>query len=460
MDRILLDYSMDGSGPLTRSLAADSTSGFIADDAPHWSIEPYIPLQVGALIEYLVGRGELPDEAEGDFRALCGRVDKILHQRSGSYQSQFASHYECLDPDTDSLDPFARKEPFSPSDPGTESPAEDMPAVPHSEEKPSDKKSSGQESSSAESSSAASSGAASSDLESFEAEQVVALCEQILDRAGYRKLSHADIEQCVGVSSGWGVPLHVDFDLFQQLVVFARGDVIGNRLRRQWRKLYRRESVAVPIYQRMVVLFRLGQDCEAGEELAASALHLRMFKNIPKQDIDMLLPGARVRISGVDRVKIIVPSLGGFLMSARKIAQYAILFAALALHWTAILVALVVGYLVKSVMSYFQTKNRYQLNLTRHLYFQKLDTNAGVAFRMIQQSHRQSSVEMILAYYAIATSDRPISTRRLRRRCERLVREAVDVEIDFQIDPALQQLLEMQVVTSEDDRYRIAGTAG
>ena len=113
-----------------------------------------------------------------------------------------------------------------------------------------------------------------------------------------------------------------DFDLFEQLVVFARGDIIGTKLRRRLRKMYRRESVAVPIYQRMVVLFRLHDDDKSEEKLTAAALHLRMFKNIPKQDVDMLLPGTRVRISGVDHFKILLPSLGGLLLSLRKIAQY------------------------------------------------------------------------------------------------------------------------------------------
>jgi hypothetical protein len=283
--------------------------------------------------------------------------------------------------------------------------------------------------------------------------EVLALCEQILGQAGYRRLSRGDIEGCIGVASQWGVPLHVDLELFERLIVYARGDIIGTRVRRRVRKLYRRESVSVPIYQRMVVLFQLRDDDDSEENLTASALHLRMFKNVPKQDIDTLLPGSRVRISGIDHAKIIVPSLGGFLMSLRKIAQYALLFAVIALHWTAILFVLLVGYLIKSVMSYFQTKNRYQLNLTRNLYFQKLDANAGVGFHVIAQAHRQSSLEMLLACYAILTSEQPISTRRLRRRCERILREAIDVEVDFQVDRTLQRLLDMNAVRQKDGHW-------
>lgn len=167
----------------------------------------------------------------------------------------------------------------------------------------------------------------------------------------------------------------------------------------------------------------------------------------------MLLPGAKVRISGLDRVKIVVPSLGGLLMSMRKIAQYVILFAALALHWSVILVVLLVGYLVKTVFSYFRTKNKYQLNLNRNLYFQKLDSNGGVGYQLIHQAHQQTAAEMILAYYAIATSEEPISGRRLRRRCERLVREAIEVEINFRETQTLDRLANCGLIVQQEESF-------
>jgi hypothetical protein len=436
MDRSVIDVSMDGSGPLTRSLNDFSTSGFIRDDAPHWSIEPFIPLQIDALIGYLLGRGELDSGDVQPFRQFCGDLDKIMHERSGSYHTRFRQKYIPLDPDNDSRSVHA-----SPAVDGLTPAVDGLATGPGPHEQGTD--------------SSADEVKPTVDKTSARIGGAITLCEEVLSEAGYRRLSQEDLEQCAGIVSQWGVPLHVDFDLFERLVVFARGDVIGTKLRRRLRTMYRRESVSVPIYQRMVVLFQLRTDDKSDERLAASTLHLRMFKNIPKQDVDTLLPGSRVRISGVDHIKIILPSLGGFLISLRKIAQYALLFAALALHWTAILFFLLIGYLVKSVMSYFQTKNRYQLNLTRNLYFQRLDTNAGVGYRMVQQAHRQSSLEAILAYYAILTHGEPISSRRLRRRCERMIREAIDVEFAFRVESAIERLTAMQVIAPEGDRWKL-----
>ncbi|WP_419189853.1 DUF3754 domain-containing protein [Stieleria marina] len=402
INRVLASWPMGGSDALSNSWAGVSNSGVIRDDAAHWAIEPYVPIETRTLQEYLVGRKELDAAATELFKQRCDQIENLVHHRTGSYHTQFADLYSSLDPDLESLVPKQ-----------TESHDVDL-----------------------------------------ETHQLMATCDEILMRAGYRRLEQSEIEKCVGVASQWGVPLHVNFELFEHLAVYARGDVVGTRLRRRLRKLYQPEQVEVPIYQRMVVLFELCDDSAVGEELAASALHLRMFKNIPKLDVDMLLPCTRVRLSKIDRAKIIVPSLGGWLLSMRKIAQIMFLWFALAYYSAAVIGILIlagIGYLIKSVFSYLRTKDKHLLDLTRNLYFQKLDTNAGVAYRMIQQAHRQSIVESMLAYHAIATHDEPISTRRLRRKCERILREAIDVEIAFQVDRALVGLCEIKAIKPTPD---------
>ena len=345
------------------------------------------------------------------------KIERIVSGRSSIDQSRFAKLYRSVDPDQE-------WKPISP----TPSPSEDI----ESEDLESDE---------------------AATFESSSINNTIELCENLLLRAGYVKLGQDQIEECAGIASQWGVPLHVDFELFERLVVYARGDILGARVCRRMRRLYRRETVEVPIYQRMIVIFHLRDNQDSDESLQSSDLHLRMFKNIPKQDIDMLLPGTRVRISGVDRVKIILPSIGGFLMSVRKIASYALLFAVLALNWIAILVALVVGYAIKSFFSYFQTKSRYQLNLTRNLYFQKLDSNAGVAYHLASQAAAQQHNEMLVAYFAIVTHDKPISTRRLRRRCERIFREAINLEVDFQIARAVSALEASGLVCQSEEGW-------
>lgn len=275
------------------------------------------------------------------------------------------------------------------------------------------------------------------------AHKVTVAVREVLTAANYSRLSEDAVAQAVGVASKWGVPLHVDFGVFRQLAVYARGDIMGLRGLRRWHRPWQEEMAEVPIYQRVVVLFQLTEDCRTEDNLDPRRLHLRIFKNIPKLDVDMLLPGSRVRISWLDSTRIVIPSLGGIGVTIWKIVRLALVVAALSLYTAAVLLGLVLaalGYIVRSVMNYFQTRNRYMLNLTRSLYYQKLDSNAGVLYRLLEEALQQQQCEAMLAYFAMTTVDGPISRRRLRRRIERILRELLQTEIAFKIDETLDRL--------------------
>ena len=53
------------------------------------------------------------------------------------------------------------------------------------------------------------------------------------------------------------------------------------------------------------------------------------------------------------------------------------------------------------------------------------------------------------------TADEPLSARRLRRRCERILREAVGVEIDFQIERVLTSLQGLNGAVSDGKQWRL-----
>jgi hypothetical protein len=59
---------------------------------------------------------------------------------------------------------------------------------------------------------------------------------------------------------------------------------------------------------------------------------------------------------------------------------------------------------MRSVLGYLQTKDKYRLVLTRRLYYQNLDNNAGVFFRVLDEAEEQEFREAILAYAARSAS--------------------------------------------------------
>lgn len=59
----------------------------------------------------------------------------------------------------------------------------------------------------------------------------------------------------------------------------------------------------------------------------------------------------------------------------------------------------IIGYGVRSFYGYLNTKQKYQLNLTESLYYQNLDNNAGVLFRLLDEAEEQEAREAMLAYF-------------------------------------------------------------
>ena len=85
------------------------------------------------------------------------------------------------------------------------------------------------------------------------------------------------------------------------------------------------------------------------------------------------------------------------------------------------------GYGLKSFFGYLHTKDKYHLNLTRSLYYQNLDNNAGVIFRILDEAELQEFAETLLAYAILWRCDRPegLTPDELDRRAETLLLRTV-----------------------------------
>src|SRR5262249_20020125 len=130
----------------------------------------------------------------------------------------------------------------------------------------------------------------------------------------FRHLSCEELEPCLRGASEWGIAMDVDFGAFERIALFARGDAREKRTRRRLGKLFRLEETTVPVYRRLVIILKMRKHKRLPKEADTQSVYLKVFKDIPKQDVMMLLPGARVRLSGIDRGRIGVPIVTGVSM--------------------------------------------------------------------------------------------------------------------------------------------------
>lgn len=278
----------------------------------------------------------------------------------------------------------------------------------------------------------------------------------LLERANFRKVSNDELLESLEKASEWGVNLNVDLTVFRHLEIYARGDFTGTRFRRTWRTLFRQESIPIPTYQRLVVMFQLKDGTEHAAEIPGAigrrdAVVLKLFKNIPKMDVDMLLPGTQIRMTWLDQGKIWLPTISGVGIVALKLLQGAAGIAMAGLQGTIATISLVggtIGYGIRSFYGYLQTKDRYQLSLTRSLYYQNLDNNAGVLFRLLDEAEEQEFREIMLAYALLLRQGRlGLTTEQLDEVVQDWLRDVAAIQVDFEVDDALEKLQRMNLAS-------------
>jgi len=133
----------------------------------------------------------------------------------------------------------------------------------------------------------------------------------LMERANFRPLGQEALDEALHGVTEWGLPMDVDLGVFDRYALYARGDTMGKRYRRRWWGFGRLEEVEVPVYRRLVLIMKLRPHPRLAQPVDTESIHLKAFKDIPKVDLEMLLPGARVRLRALDQGLITFPLLTG-----------------------------------------------------------------------------------------------------------------------------------------------------
>ncbi len=271
--------------------------------------------------------------------------------------------------------------------------------------------------------------------------------DDLLQRANFRRLSAEELQYSLQTHNELGVEVRANLEIFERLEIYVRGDVIGKKAVRNWGRFGRWSETEICTYQRLALMFRLKAGKASNQPIDPSAVVLKLFKNIPKSDIEMLLPGTQVRMSLVDQGKIWIPTVSGIVFTLFKILQGAAALAFASVHGALAFLALlsgVFGYGLRSFYGYLNTRDRYHLNLTRSLYFQNLDSNAGVIHRLLDEAEEQEFREIVLAWWLLRQSGfAAVTSEQLDRAAEAWLQTKLGLQVDFEVRDALAKLQRM-----------------
>ncbi|MGH7170184.1 MAG: DUF3754 domain-containing protein [Gemmataceae bacterium] len=371
--------------------------------------EHFIPLRKSDLIELLNRDKQLSAAERGPFRQFCTLVSAVFH-------------FEYLRQLEDLKDAYA---PFDPD-------ADTKPLQPVSEAQ-----------------------------RLKNEEQLFEKFTALMERANFKRLKREEVERAMQeVASVSGINTHVDLDLFQSLELFVRGDVMSRIHRRSWLKLGKKEEILIPLYQRLVLIVKLRPHKRLDRDIDTSRVYLKIFKDIPKTDQDMLLPGARVRLNRLDKGLIAYPLIAGIGLLIYNIVD-SIFSKSVAVgvslgsiaSWS--MAAALGGYGYKSYYSYQVKKQDYSLKLTKSLYYKSLDNNTGVLMRLLDEAEEQECRETFLAYFCLWKYAPPEgwTAEQLDDYVELYLEGNANLKVDFEIGDALAKLERLQIVRKTGDAY-------
>ncbi len=296
------------------------------------------------------------------------------------------------------------------------------------------------------------------------------LLEGLLEKANYERVTDEDLKQALSESSLFKIRLRVDFEDFDEMKLFYRGVSERQETMPGWMG-FGTKTIDFINYDRVVLYIRFSEQHQrkhAKHQLfrTGSSL-LKMFRNVPKADLEMLFPNTSVRMRTLDTLLIGIPALGGGIAAAWKFSPAMVFLGSLFGYWlgrsgerpvvnnTMLLAFLVgmtalVGYFWKQFNSFKNRKLKFMQELTSNLYFRNMDNNAGVFYRIANDAEEEECKEALLAYYFLLVSDHPMTPLELDRSIERWMATGWNCEVDFEIDDALQKLLRLELVQEKN----------
>lgn len=283
----------------------------------------------------------------------------------------------------------------------------------------------------------------------------------LLSRANYRQLSRPEMEEIMQGASDWGVDLDVAWDAFDKLEVFYRGKGVSKRKKRKLTRPWRKEEVQVPTFGRAAVMYKLRPHERLPEDADTKSVFLKLFRNIPQVDVEMLLPGGRVVMPKFDRLKLggsAASSVAyvGYKLSAFPLSSLLGGFGTSTLLLLYTPLAMIGGYAYKTWYSFRSARSAYEHQLHQSLYHQVLDNNSGVMFRLLDEAEEQEAREILLGYFYLWRYAEPNgwTAEELDYYVELDLEKRLGVDVNFEIVDALNKLTKAGLITADGARYR------
>ena len=305
----------------------------------------------------------------------------------------------------------------------------------------------------------------------------------VLEKANYQPLSKSSLKRAFAESSLFDLKTEVDFNDFEQVVCYCRGDiyrVIPSK------KFFRTVPKTINLFERVVLLIKFKEEKHfqdkplPKEELTfkPGKIYVYLYKNLSKADVEFIFPNIKMSMTWKDRLLFGIPAIGAGISLIVKILPQLLLILGVIIYVTlghqpieelqvreeevrnitpllVTILSLVVtlgGFAFKQYTSYKSKQIKFQKNVTETLFFRNMASNVGVFQYLIDAAEEEECKEIILVYYHLLTTNTPLTACQLDAQIEAWMEERLGKKVDFDIENTLRSLESIKVQDHQENK--------
>ncbi|HSR80250.1 MAG TPA: TMEM143 family protein, partial [Hyphomicrobiaceae bacterium] len=251
--------------------------------------------------------------------------------------------------------------------------------------------------------------------------RLVAQMASLLEQGNFTRVDPSNVHFILTKDSAYGLDLEVDLQAFEEVLIYYRGATTISEYRRDVRRAYMRwREVKIPVFQRMFLLFKLKPFAVRVEEVmrehkldqkeaeravrrlrgllpatvSSDYVYIKLFKNMPRSDVEMIFPNTKVRFRLFDKLKFGVTASGGLGMgvfgTVGKVAM------ATNPYTLAAAVAGLGGIALRQATNFLNQRTRYMVVLAQNLYFHAMADNRGVMTLLADRAAEVDAASLVV----------------------------------------------------------------
>jgi hypothetical protein len=298
----------------------------------------------------------------------------------------------------------------------------------------------------------------------------------VLEHGNYRRIDKETLDNAFKDSDLIGLNLAIDFNAFKDYELYVRGSHKAKETVTKF--VFWKKEIEIEYYDRVMIYLNYNdadylnsKKVKLGKmPIDPGSIILKIFKRVPKNDLETIFPNAIPMMSNTDKLLLWVPGIFGgvSLLSTTVIPALIGMYGAYqsgeaidllnsktSLNQGLIALGILSAYLFRQYSNFVNKKIKYSKMLSDSLYFKNLGNNSGAFYSLLNSSEEEVLKETILAYAFLSRSMEPLTAEELDYQIESWFLTKLDTDLDFDVNDALLKLKSIGLALEINEKWEV-----